>query len=167
MMRLATYSGYDNETDIRFDLSSSYWPTRLKINDLFNHNFKLVVVTGNIGEHNDMFVGWTYKGNNYVTGEIENAEPNHIYTFTWKDKIPTIGEFFEALGDKITETQTKDLTFICGYITEHEDSTVRIVITDSVDTSIYVEVPSTDWTKIILAGGVGIAALGLVLASRK
>jgi len=143
---------------IYFDADNSYWPTSLKADDLFNGDFKLTINAGAMSQNRDIVVVVLYKGVHYLLGTAANVPPNSVVTMTWEDTAPTIKEFIEGLNGSITETTTLSLTWETGY--RITDTTFRK--TDELLASIYVEVPSTNWLMIAVAGGIiiGAAAIG-------
>lgn len=144
---------------IYFDVANSYWPKSLKADDPFDGNFKLTINAGSMSQNRDIVVVVLYKGIHYLLGTAANVPPNSVVTLTWAEgSIPTIKEFIESLGGSITETTTLSLTWETGY--RITDTTFQK--TDELPTSIYVEVPSTNWLMIAVAGGIiiGVGAIG-------
>lgn len=144
---------------ISFDEANSYWPTSLKADDPFDSNFKLIVNVGEITENRDVVVVVLYKGVHYLFGVLEDVPPNSVVTAAWiEGSIPTIREFIEGLGGTIPETTTIALTWETGYTTDGGSTFYK---TDELPTSIYVEVPGTDWLTIAVVGGiiVGVGAI--------
>jgi len=163
-MKLLNLQRMDN-TEIYFDLENSYWPVSLKADDPFNDKFKITIVVGNIGEKKDIIFAVKYRGEHYGLHIIEDVGPDSVITITWKDKPPTIKEFIESLGGQITETTTIDLTWETGYLVSENE----FILTDAVDTQIYVEVEE-GWQKYlpyIMAAGIGLVVVGAVVASKK
>ena len=144
---------------ISFDEANSYWPVSLKADDPFDSNFKLIINVGEMTQNRDIVVCVLYKGVHYLFGILEDVPSNSVVTLAWVEgSIPTIREFIEGFGGTITETTTIALTWETGYTTDGGSTFYK---TDELPTSIYVEVPGTDWLMIAVAGGivVGVGAI--------
>jgi len=158
---------FDEEEPIYFNKDNSYWATQLKKGDPFNTNFKLQIVVGDISETKDIFIGVRYAGNYYILGIAKGVERNKALTFKWGDKVPTIDEFFGWFGEEIKESKNYDLAWITGYVTEYADNTVSGVITDMLETSIYVEVKTINYLPILIAGALIVGVAAIVMGSKK
>lgn len=154
-----------SDEPIYFDRDNSYWATNLKADDPFNGNFKLIVTVGDISENKDILVAVKYKGLHYALGIAEDVPPNQTLTMTWSETPPTIREFIESLGGEITETGTIPIAWETGYLI----SETQFVLTDAIDTDIYVEVAGIDMMKMAIIGGViiGAGAIGYAMLSKR
>lgn len=161
------YVSLQEDEPISFDEANSYWPISLKADDLFDSNFKLIINVGEeMSQNRDIVIVVLYKGVHYLLGIVENVPPNSIVTMTWiEGSEPTIREFIEALGGTITETTTIALTWETGYTIDGGSTFHK---TDELPTSIYVEVPGTDWLTIAVVAGivVGVGAIGYSLLKK-
>lgn len=151
-----------DEEPIYFDRENSYWPTTLKADDPFDDNFKLTTIVGAISENKDIIVAVKYKGLHYRIGVAENIPPNTTLEWTWVE-TPTMREFIEALGGEITETTTIPLTWETGHLVDE----THFILTDAIDTDIFVEVPGIDIMLMAVVGGIIIGAGAIAYVALK
>lgn len=152
----------EEQPKIYFDRDNSYWPTHLKIDDPFNHNFKIGLIYESDTENKDIPLVVYFKGTHYLLSIAEDVPPGSSGYFAWAAEPPTAREFFEALGETITESTVEQLTWEIGYMV----SETEFVRTDSWPTEIYVEVPKIDIVKYAIIGacviGAAVMFLGII-----
>jgi len=146
------------EEPIYFDRNNSWWPTSLRRDDPFNGDFKLTIKVGNISENKDIAILVLFRGQHFLLGRADDVSPNVTLVARWGGDPPTAGEFFEALGETIEETETLDISWEVGYLV----SDTQVVITDAIETSIYVVVPGIDIMQVAIIGAT-VAGVGALL----
>lgn len=140
-----------------------YWPDSVKVDESFTGR----LVVRNDGEAGEVSLGVEYLGQFYLlllNGQqsvfLESGQGlEAAYEGTMRQLLKEIEPF--------EESKTIHLTFYCGFV---EGGT--FYYTDSWSVSTYVEVPEVEPppripTWIWVAGGVGLAAVGIILVARR
>ena len=158
----------------KFIKELSWFPTEGKLDDLFNHNFKLVIKVYDEEDPNKKHkipvgtvgVALMWKGNIYkfATNTTEAETPAQA-TIKWT-KPPTIREFLEALGEPIPEETTVYSYSWLAIVKVNQngelDPNGKWACTDKWDAQLLVKVPAFDVNKILMYAGIGLVGLGVL-----
>ena len=153
--------------DARFNRELSYFPTEGKLDDDFNHDFRLVIdATGDVcllPEAIGVGIRWKGQVGLIWTNREELDLPKRI-TLSWRERAPTVRELLEILGEEIpTETKSYSYSWVVGFL---EDGSMSI--TDEWKTELLVVVEPFPWDKVLAVAGIGAVGIGaLALLSRR
>ena len=160
----------------KFDRTETVFPTRLKLDDEFNGNLKLVIHVASdttLGvPKGTVFVGVKWGGKNYILGynERDFVTPEKlIFSFAVP---PTVETFLRLMGEPIPKKET---TYNYSWITGFRVSAEGYLdpwgdyhtVTDELPATLTVEIPQFPWDKVAIGAGVGVLILGALIAASR